>query len=233
MPRREQEPTIEQRNDNLSDYVVHHPAFGQIGVSRVSGHATLYGSDFNHQHFMRVTVYESSLHRGLSNDRAHAGRSLIEVDLSAAQWAEFVSAMNVGFGPQCTLRYVKGEEIPGIASKDDRQKQFKAEALQDCHEALQALDELSATIDDLNLSQKKRAELAGKVSKARSRLTGSVPFVMEQFQEHMENTVQRAKVEINAYATHTVMRAGLDALGANAATPIALLGGRATAADAP
>jgi hypothetical protein len=44
----------------------------------------------------------------------------------------------------------------------------------------------------------------------------------------MENTVQKAKVEINAYATHTVMRAGLTALGAEGSPIAAIAGDRET-----
>ena len=57
-------PTVTPPTDGTyDDSVETHPAYAQIGVHRVSGRTRLYGSDFEHQHWMTVTVRRSELRR--------------------------------------------------------------------------------------------------------------------------------------------------------------------------
>jgi hypothetical protein len=220
--RPEQPPTFSKPEVGHAESVAKHPAFAQIGASRVSGSARLYGSDFVHQNFVRVRIGKSELHRSLANDNPYGGSAgYIEVDLSEAQWASFVSGMNIGFGVQCTLRYRNGQEIPGIAApEEDRQQQFKREVKERADRALAQMDELVAEIAALKLSEKQKNALQGRVSAARMQLTNNIPFVLDQFAENMEKTVEKAKVEVNAYVLNTIQRAGLDALGVKSGTPV-------------
>ncbi|MFM0608667.1 hypothetical protein PQR05_29475 [Paraburkholderia sediminicola] len=228
MARRIEEPTITEDNARVGDKSLRyeHPAYAQIAASRVSGHVNLYGSDFSHQHFVRIKVARSSIRRDLSNDWVSADLTpYIEVDLSEAQWASFVSSMNVGGGTQCTLRFLKGEgEIADLPAPASRRDQFKSEAIAACREAFAAIDELKAAIAETKLSQKQRDDLMKRADSVRGRLNGSLPFVLDQFGEHMEATVEKAKSEINAYYVATVHRAGLAALGAPQDSPLKLQG---------
>src|SRR5436309_14907490 len=61
-----QEPTVEKTEGIHAATVSNHPAFGQIGASRVSGGEYLYGSDFKHQHYIVVQIHESTQYRELS-----------------------------------------------------------------------------------------------------------------------------------------------------------------------
>jgi hypothetical protein len=208
---RTEEP-VETDDGKMGGKRITHPAFGMIGASRVSGGTFLYGSDFQHNAFVRITVRTSSLRRDLSTDWPHGEKEVIEVDLSEAQWAEFVSAMNIGFGTQCTIRHVKGEFLPGLPKPARRVDKFKAEANEDVAEALQILAALEADIDALKISGKQKEALHKRVGAAASRFTSSLPFVARQFQEHMEATVSKAKMEINAYGSNLLMKAGLKAI---------------------
>jgi hypothetical protein len=208
-------PIIEKPEVGHADSVARHPAYAQIGASRVSGSARLYGSDFVHQNCVRVRIGKSELHRSLANDNPYgSNQSYIEVDLSEAQWASFVSSMNIGFGTQCTLRYRDGEEVPGIAApEEDRREQFTREAGERAARAITEMDTLAAEIDEMKIPEKQKKALKGRLGQARQQLTSNIPFVLEQFAEHMETTVEKAKVEVNAYVLNTIQRAGLQALG--------------------
>lgn len=195
--------------------VTQHPAFGQIVASRVSGNGmVLYGSDFVHNGCVRVTIRTSEQMRDLSHDWYFAGRELITVELSEAQWATFVSAMNVDSGPPCTIVHVKGERMPGLPTPGSSTATFEADAAEDAAEAIAALDALAARIAELKVSEKQRKELLGHVETARRKLTESLPFVLEQFSRYAHKTVARAKVEVSAYVTRTLTRLGLDRLRA-------------------
>lgn len=207
---RTEEPVVTQTSKDESR--VTHPCFGQIGASRVSGGTFLYGSDFQHNAFVRITIRESDMRRNLSTDWPHGGKELVEVDLSESQWAEFVSAMNIGFGSQCTIRHVEHEFRPGLPRPARRSQQFAKEAADDMRESLEALADLTATINELKISEKQKALLRGKVRSSEAALTSGLPFVAKLFQEHMETTVSKAKLEINAYGSGLIRNAGLQAL---------------------
>lgn len=64
-------------------------------------------------------------------------------------------------------------------------------------------------------------KLLAEIDTTRRGLSSSLPFVAEQFSEHMETVVVTAKVEVNAYVTQTIMKFGLKKLGA--ASPIEAL----------
>lgn len=214
MARPIQEPVTTGVDSPTHESKTTHPAYAAISASRVSGGARLYGSDFEHQNYIRIGIGPSVLHRGLSNDHMynnlHGG--YIEVDMSEAQWATFVSSLNVGTGVYCTLRYRDGVEIPGLPAPFDKRDQFKDEAAKHCEAGLKRLDDLAATINAMNISQKAKNELISKLDRAQSAFTGAVPFVLDQFGEHMEHTTEKAKIEVNAYITNALMQTGLTAL---------------------
>lgn len=209
MSRDVQEPSV---TENGSRKIYAHPAYGQLSASRVEGGRVLYGSDFQHQRYIRIRISPSRLERNLANDWLHAGRPVIEVDVSEAQWATFVSSMNVGQGVPCTIAALQGETVPGIPDPVDRSAQFAGEVRSKLERADKVLRELEEHIQACGVPKSKQADLLNAVRAARNDVGSNVKFVAEQFDEHMERTVEAAKVEVNAYATNLVMRTGLQAL---------------------
>lgn len=198
-------PMTREVDSPVSDTVTTHPAFGSIQASRVQGSGTiLYGSDFDHQHFVVIRINRSELHRGLSNDHYHSRDQLISVALSEAQWATFVSSLNSGDTP-CTIEHIDRKRIPSI----ERGKPVAEKFADEMHQTLREIqDALQALADDKRLPQWAKKDIGMQAR----RLTSSTGFIAEQFSEHMENTVEKAKVEVNAYATAVIHRAGLDAI---------------------
>lgn len=200
--------------DKLSDSVETHPAYGQIGASRVSCRDhQLYGSDFGHNSFVQITIRGSKLHRSLSRDWHAAQDEYIEVELSESQWAEFVSTLNSGMGTACTVSFIQGRgQLPLIERTIDRRAQFASEVKKDVQKSLGHLDKLLKQIDELSIGKGKKEELIMAAKLARQDIEDNLPFVAKSFDEHMETQTQRAKTEIHAYMTSTIQRAGLEAL---------------------
>jgi len=188
-----QEPvTIQDGLTKESDgTVTRHPAFAQISASRVSSGGPgvpLYGSDFNHQHFVSITIRSSEERRDLNHYWHFGGRDLIEVHLSEAQWATFVSSMNVGMGVPCTLAFQAKEgagEVPRLTLRDT-EKVFNEELAAKVAKMERLLQEAMDAAEPLldGLSAKK----------------------------HIEKTIEKAKIEVNTYIQHSVVSAGLKAL---------------------
>ncbi len=207
-----QEP-IESPGSMEGSTKIDHPAFGMIGASRRHGHAVLYGSDFIHNDSISIRIYTSTLHRNLSRDWPTGNEEIIEVALSEAQWATFVSSMNVGSGVQCTIEHKDRVAIPGLPKPVERQKQFMSEANQKIADTIVELTKLTTMISALKISEKQKKELLDQARMARMQIESNAPFVMEQFGEHIESVVEKAKIEVNAYAVSHLMRVGLAALG--------------------
>jgi len=193
--------------------VTTHPAFGQISASRVNGRTNLYGSDFSHDGFITITIKASELNRDLSRDWHYEREQLIQVALSEAQWATFVSSLNNGSGVPCTLEWITGVgRLPMLPNPKSRADQFGKEFQKDFDEALTALDELETALQSCGLSQKKMDGLMAKARTAKAKINSSAPFVVDQFGDHMENEMERAKVEIHGYFQNLIQRAGVAAL---------------------
>lgn len=208
MSQQSQKPTRRAGTNSHDDYVEEHPAYALIGASRMTstpGHA-LFGSDFLHQHFIRIAIRPAEVARGLSNDWVHGTRTpYIEVDLSEAQWATFVSSMNVGDGVPCTTTFLADSGfVPGIVPDTNRRDQFNSEVADTLRDAIAKLEEVRDAAPT--------KALRSKVDLAIQELRSNLPFVARQFDEHAEKTVERAKMEVNAYTTRMLMRAGLAAL---------------------
>jgi hypothetical protein len=210
-----QEPVI--KNDGLHGAETqHHPAFSFIRASRVSGSTNLYDSDFRHQHYVSVTIGRSHRERSYSNDNTYDERELIQVAMSETQWGHFVSSMNSSSTP-CTMQRgpmpestYKYEMIPGLPDPKPVTEKFDREidaAMQEAINMVRAMrDKLSSS--EKPLSKKEQIELARNLDTVSHRITGSAKFVADQFSEHVEKTVDKAKAEFNAYKMNHTLRVG-------------------------
>jgi hypothetical protein len=113
---------------------------------------------------------------------------------------------------QCTLTSRNGEDIPGLPKPKPRTDQFASEVAAKQEKALGKMDAMCAAIDEMKISQKQKDALKKQLGGVRQELVSNTPYVLEMFGEHMEATVQKAKIEINAYGTHMLIKTGIAAL---------------------
>jgi len=201
-----------------------HPAFGQIAASRVSGQTPLYASDFVHQHYMTIKIATSTLMRGLNRDWHFAGNEFIQVALTEAQWATFVSSPNVGGGVPCTIERREGKMVPGLPNPAARSDQFASELRKSMSETIARAKAALDEIDGMGLPKGKAEKLKQSHIAVIRSLESNLPFVANQFDEHMENTVEHAKQEVHGYMTGALMRAGMERLAAPQDLPLRIEG---------
>ena len=199
--------------DGRNGTITTHPAFAQVSVHRINGSRVLYGSDFRHHSFVRVTVQSSDLRRDLSHDWHYGRQHLIDFDMSEAQWATFVSSFNIGGGVPCTLHYVDKKVVPDIPLRDER-NEYKKEMNKNLDSLVATIDAAIGRINEMTtgLSRPKREAVVAELTTVRQQLASNLPFVVKSHDEHMEKRVEKAKIEINAYMTQVIHRAGLNAL---------------------
>lgn len=190
------------------EFIETHPAYGMISASRVqsSPGEHLFGSDFRHSGYVVISFGPADVRRDLSNDWYHRQKVTHEVALSEAQWATFVSTMNVGDGVPCTIRFEAGEgDVDRILPIVDRRAQLSTEVTNRLDRALKEIDEVLAA-PGLRKADQMRLRVA------RQEIDANLGFVAEQFDRSAEKTIEKAKIEIAAYLTQAVQRAGLAAL---------------------
>lgn len=222
-----QEPTVTKGRLTREGVTYEHPAYGMIAASHVGGTTTLFGTDFEHQHFVTVRICPAQLQRELMHDWHFAqSRPYIEVAMSEAQWATFVSRPNTGQGVPCTVMFADGEHKPSIPlrrSTDAHSEDFKkrvAEVSDAVRRTAQAVEgELSG------LSGKKRDAALAHLRRLEQDLSQNLPWYVEVLEKQMHNTVESAKVEVGAYISNAITRAGLDAIAGGAASPLSLPSG--------
>lgn len=193
--------------------VTTHPAFAQISAARINGDAYLYGSEFRHHGFIKISISRSELHRDLSNDWHFERGEIAEVWLSEAQWAGFISRMNMGGGTPCTLNRLQGAgDIPGLPPPPRKHDQFMAETAKTLESVKERLSELRSMVEASSLSKTKKDEFLKKIEQAGYGVGSNLGFVAKQFGEHMENVTDAAKTEIEAHLMGFVTKTGLAAI---------------------
>jgi hypothetical protein len=211
MPVNYEQPQVSDKTGGDGQKITH-PAYAQISASRVSGGISLYGSEFKHHNYITIRIATSELNRHLSNDWPFERDQIIEVAMSPSQWAEFVSSMNMGSGVQCTLQTVQGKSIPQIPNPERKIDQFEREAREADKESIQWIDELIVDIKASKLSQKQKDEFTNRLNIIRGRTQNSLAFVLKQFGEHMEATVNKARTEITTFAHNMLVKTGISGL---------------------
>lgn len=216
----DQLPTEETKDEYGSKSVTRrHPAYAVVSLVRGQSTGTrLFGSDLVHHHTLSLTVHTAKEVRQHGSEHRFAQESLIEVEMSEAQFARLVASVGIGSGVPCTLRrtltggYV---EVPGIAksmtskameSTQDMEKAL-AKALSDIQGKLEAL---SALAEGQGVPSK-RALREGLKDALRvvEHLPGNLGFAHKQFHESVERTVEEGKTEIESFVQHVAMAAGL------------------------
>jgi hypothetical protein len=202
MPRDIQEPTLNQHGDE------EHPAWGMIGASRVSTGpqgAVLFDSDIRHNHTVVVRISTAARRRDLNRDWRHAKQQFVEVEMSEAQWASFVSSMNVGDGVPCTIRRREDDwEVPGVPY-EPRLRESMIEVQMAAIKAAEAVAEAFKAYQEHKTAANLRT--LGYVIQ---NMPSNMSYAATSLNEHAENVVQRARADIEAMVVTKAAQLGLD-----------------------
>jgi hypothetical protein len=192
-----------------------HPAYALVSATRVthSRGAVLFDSDLAHRQTIRVTVARATRRRDLSTDWIHAtGPALVELDLSEAQWAAFVSSMNTP-GVPCTLRATETDhDLPGLdlaprlAASMDEARNAADKAFEQSRAALAAYEDALASG-----GAKDKRDALGRLRAALTNAAPNVAYASTRLAEHAENVVTKARADIEAMAAQQAAHLALPA----------------------
>ncbi len=183
-----------------------HPAWVLIGASRVSGTpgAVLFDSDIRHNHYVSVKIEEAERKRDLNHDYIHGRKRIIEIDMSEAQWASFVSSMNTT-GVPATLRAREDDYLIPEMPYAPRLQVSMDEVHGAAEKAQAKVEEAFAAYKEHKTAANLRA-----LEIAVGHITPNMDFVAKSLGEHAENVVTKARADIEAYVVSKANQLGLD-----------------------
>jgi hypothetical protein len=147
-------------------------------------------------------------------------RTLIEVELSAAQFAELLTTMNVGSGVPCTIRHLAGQghipDPPDTKIEIDRVQESFGDRIKDLKDLLkQSKASIQEMFDEkATLGVKSKAQVLEVINKLIMEITSNIPFIIDQFNEATERVVTSAKAEVDNFVTNVIVQTGLTQLQA-------------------
>lgn len=217
-PRSTQKPVEEARNDPGLDGIMRtHPAFGAIAAARGThgpGGVVLFGSPIKAGTSISIRISFASEFESLHHVRHFEEDRIVEVLMSEAQWAAFVSSLNVGSGVPCTiLAHKTGDLDPFVPSIDHTpfEERMAADIARSAAERIkqyqEAVDALDAWVKGGMKGGKAEGDRIRKmflhpVDYARQ----NAEFMANSMTEHVENAVTAAKAEVAAYVTSMSVR---------------------------
>jgi len=196
-----------------------HPSYGILHISRTMGSTSairLFGSPLaTHYGTIRLSISKAKWIHGLHHDRYFGmNKEHIEIEMSAAQFADAITSLNIGSGTPCTIRRVNHERVP-----DPPDFATEAEFIRDNFENslgkfAAKMSKYRTRIEELTskLSQKAKDEIRIALDVIEQQLNSNVPFVMKQFQEATTRVTTAAKAEVEAFVTSAVRAAGLQSI---------------------
>jgi len=205
-----------------------HPSYGVIGWSRqhtVGGGdgPNLFGSDLKHGNLISIHIGRASRTRDLSKSWIFEDQRLIEVVMSASQFADFITTPNMGSGVPCTIKRTETEftiDYPSYETEADLHKREVKETLKSAKTIGRTLmDKMKTMKAGKTIKKGDFTELMRGVEKMIQEVHDNVPFVENSFRKSMEKTIASGKAEIEAYIESRIRSAGLEHLGSDFQAP--------------
>lgn len=130
--------------------------------------------------------------------------SMLEVELTPIQWAEFLTSGNIGDGVPCTITRMDGKrtspvESRNIAKEYDELIKEKFDNFQGrIKDTEKMVKDILESGKSMNKTQMK--ELLHQLEFTRNNTVDSINYAKDRFREDMANVVTKSKAEVNAYA---------------------------------
>ena len=198
------------------DTVESHESFGLISISRVRGKARLFGSAISsHDTFFELAIRQSVVRHSLGRDWFQsAGPEIVRVNLSAAQFAELITTLNVGSGVPCTLDLVMGKKVESPPERYTEADKVEQEFESRAKGVMDSLLVSQAVVTDLlakkSLSSADKKAILSVLEDAARDIGSNMPFLLRQFREAAEKVKTTAKQEVESYFALSLHRLGLE-----------------------
>lgn len=185
--------------------------YGMISASRITSNNTyLFGSDIPHSTFITLRIHNAEVDEKYStNHDIFPKERLIEIRMSASQWADLLCNMNT-MGVPCTVTRVLNEKMEEYSPIQDRiNKTFrKGKEYLENASTRGLLNRVRNLISDLKIPKKQKEELEVATRNLDKDLKSNATFYLEEFIKEAEKVVQESKAEIEANRAYITEQLG-------------------------
>lgn len=205
----------------IEDTTETHESYGLVHFSRIShgGKSNLFGSAIRDHHItIELAISRASVSHDGHNDRYHQLHPAIAVvEMSAHQFSELITTMNIGVGVPCTIRRVGKERM-----QDPEFRELESEKIVTSFEknikklvssVITKIREITPTLTAKGpLKVRDKESILGLLQLIERELIANAPFAAEMFKEAADRMVNTAKAEVDAFLGNVINKAGLTAI---------------------
>lgn len=193
----------------MSDNLQKHPGYGMLGFHRTNGNGvSLFGSSIKHNNTIIMTLKHGAYERDLNNDYYSSCGIIAEVEMSYSQFTEAITAMNVGDGIPCTIRYTEKDGSIEDVPFENKQEQFQQEFSEHLNEIMQevkgTISEAEEILTKKSIGKKDKETILKKLDRLSMQISTNTEFVYKQFNEQIDKTVMEAKGEVEAFCQNKI-----------------------------
>ena len=187
-----------------------HPSYGMLGFSRRSGSvgSPLFGSSIQHRDTIVMTLKHGELGRHLNSDHYFGKGVIAEVEMSYSQFAEAITAMNIGDGVPVTIRFTEKDgyisERPFVSKQEQFEREFADHLDNIKKQVANTINEVKEIFDKKSVGKDDKEEILNKLNNIAMQIGANTEFVYSQFNEQMDKTVMEAKGEIEAFCQNKI-----------------------------
>lgn len=195
-----------------------HDSWGMVGIyHQHHGGRELFGSDVTNHNTICLKIKTAICHRDLHRDWTMGDKTLIEITLSANQFADLLTNANMGDGVPCTIEYMLGKGMIEYKPQKPKFEIIKEESDELAEKTVSDLKSGIAMVKELiankKLSKSAGEELLSKMSGAYSSLVGgSKEFFKKQAKREVDDMVTEAKRQVQSYVDNKIYSTGLKML---------------------
>jgi len=184
-----------------------HPSYGLITLTRrhSSKGKALFGSAAKHEATAVVRISTAFHCRRDNGNWYHADKGILEIELSLAQFAQFVMSSSQGEGTPCTLTYRQGtgyiEECPPVNTS----QVFTGELNEYLEDMKSKVHELEAEVAELvkkpklsPVDKRRLVTLTGSIS---SSVLSNLEFLKTCFVRELDDALNAAKIELENFSS--------------------------------
>lgn len=195
-----------------------HDSWGMVGIyHQHHGGRELFGSDVINHNTICLKIKTAQCSRELGKDWVMGDKTLIEICLSANQFADLLTNANMGDGVPCTIEYAAGKGMieykpqkPKLEIIEEERDKLAEKTVSDLESGIVMIKELIA---NKKLSKSAGEELLSKVGGAYSSLVGgSKEFFKKQAKQEVNDMVTEAKRQVQSYVDNKIYNTGLKML---------------------
>lgn len=181
-----------------------HPSYGIVTINRNSSShkKSLYGSNMKHNHTICLRIKKSYKQRDINHDWYIPDETLMEIEMTPSQWAELMSAIDLGHGVPCTIRYDHGESYE-YPPEETQREIFQAEFEKDIKKSLESMQTAISRWHELatkkTITKAEREEISNLLASIQRTMTDSIPFIQTEFDDCITKTIEDAKMELETW----------------------------------